>query len=154
MDIDIMWNGFTKYSEMLEAMLVQWNEANSPKNVDIPMVEGTGVVGEPLNCTMGNWENMETSKTGNVAAPYAWQWLSDETVVGAGSMYVVQPTDAGHSITCVLTATNNYGSTEAEPSNATAVANGGTARHGNGRRTRHGEHGEHGEPEQPIGRPS
>ena len=150
MDIEMLWNSYTQNREMLAEMLVKWNEEHSPKAVDTPMIEGSGAVGEPLNCTMGNWENMDSEQYTNVQTPYAWQWLSDETPVGAGSMYVPQTSDMGHSITCVLTATNNYGSTEAEPSNAIAVGGDGATRSGNGRRTRHGDHAEH----EQIGRPS
>jgi hypothetical protein len=68
-----------------------------PVNVDVPYVSGTGTVGSTLNCTMGNWQNTPTS--------YAYAWKSDgATDVGTGSSYVVAATDAGHSVTCVVTA--------------------------------------------------
>jgi hypothetical protein len=85
-----------------------------PVNVDVPHVSGTGSVGSTLNCTMGNWSGTPTS--------YAYAWKSDGmTDLGAGSSYVVAATDAGHSITCVVTATNALGSTAAPPSNAVSI---------------------------------
>jgi len=85
-----------------------------PVNVDVPAIVGTPAVGETLSCTMGNWEGEPGS--------YAYQWLSDADLVGlGGNTYVVADTDAGKSITCVVTATNVSGSTAAPPSNALAI---------------------------------
>lgn len=92
-----------------------------PKNVDVPQVlvnEEAGVaanVGDVLSCTMGNWENEPKL--------YSSVWMSDgETQIAAGTFYTVQPGDAGHSLTSVVTATNDFGATEAPPSTAVAVA--------------------------------
>lgn len=92
-----------------------------PVNVDVPSVSGpdgttTATVGQTLTCTMGNWEGEPAS------ALYAYSWHSDGTPNSAtGDTYAVVPGDAGHSITCVVTATNSAGSTDAPPSNAVAV---------------------------------
>jgi hypothetical protein len=86
-----------------------------PVNVDIPHVSGVGTVGEILTCTMGNWEGEPTD--------YAYLWESDGRDVGTDDgSYLIAATDAGHSITCTVTATNAWGSTTAPPSNAVAVA--------------------------------
>jgi hypothetical protein len=91
-----------------------------PVNADVPAVTRNGAVtasaavGDTLNCTMGNWQNEPTS--------YAYAWKSDgATDLGAGQDYVVAATDAGHSITCVVTAINALGSTAAPPSNAVSI---------------------------------
>jgi hypothetical protein len=85
---------------------------------DTPYVSGTGVVGETLSCTMGNWTGSPTS--------YAYQWLSDGTTpLGTGASYVVVAADAGHSITCTVTASNSLGTATSPPSNAVDVAGGG-----------------------------
>lgn len=92
-----------------------------PVNADAPAVTRNGAVsasaavGDTLNCTMGNWQNEPTS--------YAYAWKSDgATDLGTSSAdYVVAATDAGHSITCVVTATNALGSTVAPPSNAVSI---------------------------------
>jgi hypothetical protein len=90
-----------------------------PANVDAPAVTGTGTVGETLTVTMGNWTGEPTN--------YAYQWQRDGMGGLQGSeSYVVVDADVGHSITCVVTATNAAGSTEAAPSNAIAVAAAGT----------------------------
>jgi hypothetical protein len=87
----------------------------APVNVDVPFVAGTGTVGSMLTCTMGNWTGEPTS--------YAYLWLSDGVdELGSGAEYTVQASDEGHSITCIVTATNAGGSTNAPPSNAVAVA--------------------------------
>jgi hypothetical protein len=97
----------------------------APRNRDVPMVSpGTGAVGESLSCTMGNWENEPSS--------YAYQWKRDGHNIPAAhaASYVIAEGDAGHSLTCVVTATNARGATAAPPSNAVLItgANGGAAR--------------------------
>jgi hypothetical protein len=92
-----------------------------PVNTAVPAVlVGEAVmasanVGDELSCTMGEWDN--------VPKLYSSVWMSDATtVVAAGTLYVVQPGDAGHSLTSVVTATNDFGASEAPPSNAVTVA--------------------------------
>jgi hypothetical protein len=81
-----------------------------PVNVDIPYISGTATVGSTLTCTMGNWQSEPTS--------YLYQWKSDAIEMGANeSSYTVAATDAGHSITCVVSASNAGGTTTAAPSN-------------------------------------
>jgi hypothetical protein len=86
-----------------------------PTAVDAPYVSGTGTVGSTLAATMGNWTGSPTS--------YAYQWQSDGTnLAGAtGASYVVAASDSGHSLTCIVTATNAAGSGTAPPSNAVTV---------------------------------
>jgi hypothetical protein len=86
-----------------------------PVNVDVPFVSGTGAVGQELTTTMGNWDGEPTDYTG--------KWFSDgATHLGDGATYLIQASDVGHSITCVVTATNAFGSTDAPPSNAVMVS--------------------------------
>jgi hypothetical protein len=93
-----------------------------PVNRDVPMVSGSGAVGSPLNCTMGNWDNMNT---GTVS--YAYQWQSGGNPVGDGSAsYTPVAEDSGQDVTCVVTATNEVGSTAAPPSNAVRINGAGT----------------------------
>jgi hypothetical protein len=95
--------------------VVEAAPAAAPTNVDVPYVSGLGEVGQLLNCTMGNWTGEPTS--------YAYQWKSDGTRdLGTENVYAVQESDVGHSITCVVTASNALGSTTAPPSNAVTVA--------------------------------
>jgi hypothetical protein len=89
-------------------------EPGPPQNIDIPMIEGGNTVGDTLTCTKGNWYGEPTS--------YAYQWRGDETNVGqGGDSYVVGADDVGRSMTCVVTATNIGGSTQAPPSNAISI---------------------------------
>ena len=84
-----------------------------PVVVDVPAITGTGEVGEVLTCTMGNWSGVPTGYT------YDWDAMGAET---SSATFTVDVLDAGGSISCVVTATNSYGSTEAPPSNVIAVA--------------------------------
>jgi hypothetical protein len=85
--------------------------AGPPVNVDVPFVSQTGAV---LTCTMGNWNGEPTD--------YAYAWMADGVANEAtGATYTVKPEDAGHSLACVVTATNAMGSTVAPMSNAVAI---------------------------------
>lgn len=82
-----------------------------PANVDVPHVTQDGTT---LNCTMGNWDGVPTT--------YAYAWQMDGLAVGTDSAtHTVTPADTGKSATCVVTATNAIGSTEAPTSNAVIV---------------------------------
>jgi hypothetical protein len=88
-----------------------------PINLDAPYLAGAGIVGETLTCTMGNWEGEPTS--------YVYAWATDGAPnSAAGDSYTVVPGDVGHEITCVVTATNELGSTQAPPSNGVIVSDG------------------------------
>jgi hypothetical protein len=87
-------------------------QVNPPSNTAVPYVSPeTAVVGETLNCTMGEWSGTPTA--------YAYQWLSDGAEVGTGASYI---TAAAGNVVCVVTATNSAGSAAAPPSNAVTVA--------------------------------
>ena len=85
--------------------------AGPPVNVDVPHVQQAGAT---LTCTMGNWQGEPTD--------YAYAWMADGVANSAtGATYNVKPEDAGHSLACVVTATNAMGSTVAPMSNAVAI---------------------------------
>jgi hypothetical protein len=65
-----------------------------------------------MRCTMGNWDNVPTH--------YDYQWMQDGTLpIGANNDTLpMLASNDGHTITCVVTATNSMGSTEAPPSNS------------------------------------
>jgi hypothetical protein len=89
-----------------------------PENVDVPAVSGDAMVDAVLSCTMGNWKNHPTL--------YAYKWksqLADEPAadVGQGPTYLVKTGDLGKDIFCIVTATNDIGSTEAPPSNGVLI---------------------------------
>jgi hypothetical protein len=87
----------------------------APVCIDVPYASGAGTAASTLNCTMGNW--------GNEPSSYAYQWMSGSAEVGDGtSSYLVAESDAGKSVTCIVTATNAGGATGAPPSNAIAIA--------------------------------
>jgi hypothetical protein len=110
-DLDIMWAAFVKYRDMWS---MQYDRMQPPINVDIPFVSGSGVVGEVLTCTRGNWRG-EPSE-------YHFQWQTDGIDIGSDSdTYTVSDSDSAHVIVCVVTATNDKGSTAAPPSNSIAV---------------------------------
>jgi hypothetical protein len=65
-----------------------------------------------MRCTMGNWDHVPIS--------YSYQWMQDGTLaIGADNDTLpMLASNDGHTITCIVTATNAAGSTAAPPSNA------------------------------------
>jgi|SRR5215471_715336 len=111
------WVVFSSDSQhpQVSLVFVPTNAPLTPAVIDNPHVTGVGAVGETLSCTMGNWENDPNT--------YSYQWQSGGTNVGTNSnSYVIQASDSGKSIVCIVTATNGAGSTVAPPSNAIAVS--------------------------------
>jgi hypothetical protein len=80
-----------------------------PVNVDVPFIWQEE---QRMRCTMGNWENVPTL--------YDYQWVQDGTLeIGPNNDTLpMLASNDGHSITCVVTATNAAGATEAPPSNS------------------------------------
>lgn len=109
---DWLNNDRTHSAEIAKLLAAMTSAVGPPTNVDVPFVSQTGAT---LFCTMGNWQGEPTS--------YAYAWHSDGVANGATDpTYTVQPDDSGHSLACVVTATNALGSTAAPMSNSVAVA--------------------------------
>lgn len=82
-----------------------------PAVVDVPMVSQEGTT---LSCTMGIWTSKPTA--------YAYQWQIDGGDMGDDApTYETGPSEQGKQATCIVTATNDLGSTAAPPSNAVTV---------------------------------
>lgn len=75
-----------------------------PANTEAPSISpaGTAHVGETLTCLGGEWE-------GAPVPAYSDRWLSDGAETGvSGDVYKVASSDRGHTLSCVVTATNKY----------------------------------------------
>jgi hypothetical protein len=88
--------------------------ASAPVNTVAPVASGTASVTSVLSTTNGTWSNTPTS--------FAYQWQNDGTNISGAtaSTYTVVSGDAGHTIRCVVTATNGSGSASAN-SNGIAI---------------------------------
>ena len=82
-----------------------------PVNVDVPQVSANGV---NVNCTMGNWENMQEEPH---SYAYAWQRDGEPIEDATSADYIMGADDSGQEIGCIVTATNSGGSTAAPLSN-------------------------------------
>jgi hypothetical protein len=88
------------------AAVVPVASVQAPVNQTRPVISGTPAVGNVLACSQGTWTNAPTG--------YAYAWVRDSsTVVGSASSYTVQAADAGHVLTCSVTASNSAGATTA-----------------------------------------
>jgi hypothetical protein len=81
--------------------------ASAPSNTVLPAVTGTLAVGQQLTCDNGSWDGSPTS--------FTRQWKRDGSAISGATAgtYTVVSGDAGHTITCTVTATNVAGSTAA-----------------------------------------
>ncbi len=88
--------------------------AGAPVDTETPQLTGTPELSMTLSCSQGLWENSPTE--------YAYSWLRDGSPIAGGTeaTYEVQAADAGHEISCEVTASNGLGSASAS-SNALAV---------------------------------
>lgn len=104
----VLGEGEVAYGAMLGSLPP--TDPGPPVMVDVPYASGSGVVGEPVECTMGNWQGEPRM--------YDYRWLSDAPAdLSSGNIYIVREEDVGHIVFCVVTATNDSGSTGAPPSN-------------------------------------
>jgi hypothetical protein len=90
---------------------------NDPPTVlDAPLITQTGAgVASTLNCTLGNWNGAPTSRT--------YQWRLNGANVGTNSpTYTVAAPDIGKLATCLMTATNSFGTSGPTISNTITVA--------------------------------
>jgi hypothetical protein len=68
-----------------------------------PAITGTPTVGQPLTCSLGVWHNSTPR--------FAIQWLRDDRPI-ANAVYpghIVRGAEAGHRLTCAITAINDAG---------------------------------------------
>lgn len=78
-----------------------------PSPREAPSISGTARVGETLTCQPGAWEATPPPE-------FAYKWLRDGTEeVGAEDFYTVAGADRGHTLSCVVTASNSEGFAEA-----------------------------------------
>ena len=78
------------------------------ENTSSPAIAGDVAPGETLTCSAGVWTGSPLS--------YSYAWRRDGAAIDgeAGSTYVVQAGDAGHPLTCVVTAHGLGGAVSAE----------------------------------------
>lgn len=80
----------------------------APLSVTVPVVSGAPAAGQVLSCARGVWDHAPP------AATYAYQWKSAATNVGTNvPTYTPVVGDITKAITCVVSATNTFGTTTA-----------------------------------------
>jgi hypothetical protein len=90
-------------------------DAGQPVNTGLPVVSGTGTVGQILTTTNGTWLNTPTFT-------YAW-FRSGVVIAGAAAAtYTLVAADSGKAVSSVVTATKAGLAVAAPSSNSIAVA--------------------------------
>jgi hypothetical protein len=112
------WLDYSVFQSVVNKVMVALENLTStpPTVIDTPHVTGTGVVGNVLSCTMGNWNGAPSS--------YAYQWLRNGTTIAGAtaSTYTLVAADSGTNVSCRVIATNAAGPSSPSVSNAIAVA--------------------------------
>jgi sugar lactone lactonase YvrE len=88
-----------------------------PVNTALPSVTGTGKVGQTETCNPGTWTGV-----GTISFAYRWGYVSGSTftpITGATSQqYNLAAADAGKTVACQVTATDNIDSASANSAGA------------------------------------
>jgi Low-density lipoprotein receptor repeat class B len=85
-----------------EGLAVETTEPH-PTVTAPPLIEGSAQVGSPLRCNPGSWTGV-----GPIFVGYQWATSGGNAVEGAtGSAYVPSSEDAGNTLVCVVTASDN-----------------------------------------------
>lgn len=81
-----------------------------------PAISGSPFVGNSISCSTGTWEHLPTS--------FAYQWELDEVAISGATSnsYVPTPDDVGEPISCLVTASNAYGSAAARSNDVVVTA--------------------------------
>ena len=83
-----------------------------------PLISGNAIQGNTLTVSNGTWNNFDAY----IPTSYSYQWRADGANVGTNSSsYQTQLTDVNKTITCVVTAGNNRGTTPATSSNGILI---------------------------------
>lgn len=88
-----------------------------PVAVTAPSIGGAATVGDTLTCTDATWQQ--------ALGADSFTWMRDGVAVGEGATHAVSGDDVGHRVTCVVSASNGFGSTSAESAAVTPVEVGG-----------------------------
>ena len=74
----------------------------APANTASGSISGSATIGATLTCDSGTWDGTPS---------FTYQWKRDAAAIAlaTSSTYVVTSSDAGHTITCAITATNDGG---------------------------------------------
>lgn len=88
----------------------------APVNTAAPTISGTAVVGSTLTVSDGTWTGVPTPTFG-----YQWQRGTTNISGATSTTYVVQLSDVGNTIRCVVTGTNAVGSASANTANTPSV---------------------------------
>jgi hypothetical protein len=101
-DVAALWSGEATAPPASAAVGVPFH---APRSVHTPILHGDGITGSSLTCTPGDWR---------YASAYDFRWLRDGTPVHDGVDHAVVPMDAGHRLSCRVTATGPGGSVVAD----------------------------------------
>lgn len=90
-----------------------------PENTVAPSISGNTTIGSTLTVTNGTWNSNDAYSPSS----YSYQWKRGITNIGSNqNTYTTVSADAGESIACQVTATNQRGSTPVNSSNSISVA--------------------------------
>mgnify|MGYP003451307331 FL=1 len=101
-------------SDMLLAFWSAFSAGTAPSNDTLPVVTGTPQSSNTLTCSTGVWTDAES---------YGYRWLDSGTpIIGeTQSSLTLNSSYIGKDISCRVTASNNWGSADAESNTVTVL---------------------------------
>ncbi len=83
-------------------------QVQKPANTAAPTITGTAAAGQALACSQGSW-------SGDGTLTFTYQWQRDGVSIPGATdgSYTVRSDDAGHALSCAVTATSPYASATA-----------------------------------------
>ena len=101
-------------------LLIAQKEAvapTAPANTVAPALTGTATVGQTLSCTQGTWTGA------NIVYAYDWQRVDGprRNYGNGANTYVLDNSDIGYAIRCVVIATNGAGAVRKASATNSAV---------------------------------
>jgi len=109
LDCRVYWsNAYGSSSSYPTNQALVYPAVAPPANTVLPHISGTPQVGVQNECSQGTW-------TGYPAPSYTYQWQADGVDIPSATTAIFIPleSEVGEQLTCVVTATNTEGSTDA-----------------------------------------
>ncbi|WP_057464363.1 hypothetical protein [Pseudovibrio sp. POLY-S9] len=90
----------------------------APTNNTVPSIDGEAEVGKVLSVKHGTWNSV----TPDVSYSYQWKVDGADVANATGETYTIEAGASGKTISCKVTATNQFGSLEVDSSATAAVS--------------------------------
>tara|TARA_Y100000593_G_scaffold73145_1_gene134345 strand:- start:14072 stop:15163 length:1092 start_codon:yes stop_codon:yes gene_type:complete len=114
----IVGSAFIASKEMTAAEWDEVYDGPEPLNTVAPSISGNAPVGSTLTCDGGSWDGQSN---GTVTVSYQWKRNGSNISGATSSTYTTVSDDAGASVTCQCTGSNDGGSDSGQATSSNAI---------------------------------